>query len=92
MYYIGFTVTPGSPGSTPTYSLLKLEEILLENGETQKLVKLRNPWSSKEWTGAWADGSKEWNMVSKEEIIRIGYADLNDGGFWMGYKERSFFK
>ena len=37
------------------YSIMDAREI---NG--QRLLKLRNPWGKKEWTGAWSDGSEEW--------------------------------
>ena len=26
----------------------------------QRLVKVRNPWGSDEWRGAWSDGSEQW--------------------------------
>ena len=26
----------------------------------EKLVKLRNPWGMKEWSGAWCDDDKRW--------------------------------
>ena len=72
------------------YSLLRIEEIVLgdpeEPGETQKLVKIRNPWAQTEWTGAWGDGTPEWDQVSDEEKERIGYEDKDDGGFWMSFK------
>ena len=53
------------------YSLLRIEEIEVgDDGATQKLVKIRNPWAQTEWTGSWADGSAEWEDVSDEEKER----------------------
>jgi hypothetical protein len=51
-----------------------------------KLLKLRNPWGTFEWKGAWSDGSKEWaaNPSIKREV---GYEDIDDGTFWMEYKD-----
>lgn len=69
------------------YSLLRIDEVTMEDGETQKLVKIRNPWAQTEWTGTWCDGSDEWETVSEEEKERIGYEDKDDGGFWMSFKD-----
>jgi calpain-15 len=43
-----------------SYGLLKAKEINLENGDTARLVQLRNPWGSFEWTGDWGDSSELW--------------------------------
>ena len=67
--------------------MLRIDEVTMEDGETQKLVKIRNPWAQTEWTGTWCDGSDEWETVSEEEKERIGYEDKDDGGFWMSFKE-----
>jgi hypothetical protein len=51
-----------------------------------KLVQLRNPWGSFEWTGAWSDGSDEWKKhpgIASE----VGYKETDDGTFWMEYKD-----
>jgi hypothetical protein len=37
------------------YSIMDAKEI-----KGQRLLKLRNPWGKKEWTGRWSDGSSEW--------------------------------
>lgn len=51
-----------------------------------KLLKLRNPWGTFEWKGAWSDGSKEW--TANPSITReVGYEDTDDGTFWMEYKD-----
>ena len=61
-----------------------------------RLVRLRNPWGQREWTGKWADGSPE---VAKHleklqgELRKIGSdeeynpADNNDGSFLMCFKD-----
>ena len=49
-------------------------------------VKLRNPWGSYEWKGAWSDGSKEWdeNPLVK---MRLRPKDGDDGTFWMPWEK-----
>lgn len=53
-------------------------------GHGQRLVKMRNPWGSSEWTGPWSDGSKEWNH---EWIERLGHKFGDDGIFWIRYDD-----
>ena len=70
------------------YSLLSLDLVKVgKKGKTQKIVKIRNPWSKLEWDGRWADGAPEWDHVSDEEKTRIGYEDTDDGGFWMSWED-----
>lgn len=42
------------------YTLLSAAEVLDINGNTVRLVKLRNPWGSGEWNGDWSDNSPLW--------------------------------
>ena len=47
------------------YSILDIAEI-----DGEKLMQLRNPWgNSKEWKGAWSDGSKEWTEKRTRMIM-----------------------
>ena len=39
----------------------------------------RNPHGGNEWTGAWADGGKEWKTLSKAEIEKFGLKKDEDG-------------
>ena len=58
----------------------------VESG-SHKLVKLRNPWGSYEWTGEWSDASKAWGAHPK--VARACGVDpgkpSDDGVFWMSY-------
>lgn len=43
------------------------------------LIRLRNPWGEREWTGSWSDNSSEWIALSTGERDRIGLHVEDDG-------------
>lgn len=47
------------------------------------MLRIRNPWGEKEWTGAWSDSSEEWNKVPQKEKDKLGLKVDDDGEFWM---------
>lgn len=51
------------------------------------MIRMRNPWGQKEWSGPWSDGSEEWKKVSKGERERIGLTVQDDGEFWMTFDD-----
>lgn len=51
--------------------------------EKLQLVRLRNPWGTKEWTGAWSDESPEWNSLSVKDREKMGIKFEHEGEFWM---------
>eukprot|EP00753_Platysulcus_tardus_P000361 PLAT10367.1.p1 GENE.PLAT10367.1~~PLAT10367.1.p1 ORF type:complete len:723 (-),score=420.00 PLAT10367.1:102-2270(-) len=63
------------------YSVLRLEEV----GE-HRLVKCRNPWGMREWSGDWADGDVMWEDFPDTEAA-LGYVPENDGTFWMSFAD-----
>ncbi|KAJ3409014.1 Calpain-6 [Chytridiales sp. JEL 0842] len=57
-----------------------------------KLVKLRNPWGDKDgkaggYTGAWAEWSPEWQLVTKRELKRLNLEFDDDGAFFMSFDD-----
>ena len=83
-------ITPGSRTDSAENqsekSLLQIDEVELEDGSHQRLVKIRNPWAQTEWEGPWGDGTEEWEMVPDYEKERINYENKDDGGFWMSFQ------
>ncbi|OCT81768.1 calpain-1 catalytic subunit [Xenopus laevis] len=67
------------------YSVTGAKEINFR-GQNTKLIRMRNPWGEVEWTGAWSDGSSEWNSVdaADREELRI---KMEDGEFWMAFQD-----
>ncbi|KAM6160340.1 calpain-1 catalytic subunit [Erethizon dorsatum] len=55
-------------------------------GQMVNLIRMRNPWGEVEWTGAWSDGSSEWNYVDPylREQLRV---KMEDGEFWMSFRD-----
>jgi len=52
----------------------------------KQLVRLRNPWGTFEWKGAWSDNSPEWGANPKiKRLIRP--KDEDDGSFWMSWDD-----
>ncbi|KAL7273069.1 hypothetical protein RUND412_004093 [Rhizina undulata] len=62
-----------------SYSVLRAVE-----AKGQKLVLLKNPWGTGEWTGAWSDGSKEWTA---EWMTLLDHKFGDDGIFWMSFDD-----
>ncbi|XP_024049532.1 calpain-11 [Terrapene carolina triunguis] len=55
-------------------------------GRQEQLIRIRNPWGQVEWTGAWCDGSSEWDNVdpTQREELQL---KMEDGEFWMAFKD-----
>jgi hypothetical protein len=50
-----------------------------------KIVNIRNPWGSFEWTGDWSDNSHLWTSQIKQEVGFDGMKE--DGIFWMSFQD-----
>ncbi|XP_029107050.1 calpain-5-like isoform X3 [Scleropages formosus] len=55
--------------------------------EKLNMIRMRNPWGEKEWSGPWSDSSEEWNKVSKSEREKLGVTVEDDGEFWMNFDD-----
>ena len=47
-----------------------------------RLLKIRNPWGRREWSGEWSARSEIWTKSLKAEL---GHTRADDGVFWMEY-------
>ena len=71
-----------------SYTLMQITQISLEQGKTEYLFKLRNPWGGKNgWKGDWSDNSNLWNERIKNQL---NFKQKDDGIFFMN--ENDFFK
>eukprot|EP01098_Paradermamoeba_levis_P006598 TRINITY_DN2744_c0_g1_i1.p1 TRINITY_DN2744_c0_g1~~TRINITY_DN2744_c0_g1_i1.p1 ORF type:complete len:348 (+),score=98.62 TRINITY_DN2744_c0_g1_i1:53-1096(+) len=61
------------------YSIIDCQEI-----KGNKLMRIRNPWGSKEWSGRWSDGSAEW---TPELLKHFNYEFHDDGTFFMCFED-----
>ncbi|KAK6747867.1 hypothetical protein RB195_000828 [Necator americanus] len=69
------------------YSITALHTVTGPNGETP-IIRVRNPWgNSKEWNGAWSDGSYEWDYVDDQKRSELGVQFAKDGEFWMSFDD-----
>uniref|UniRef100_A0A6Q2X270 Calpain 1, (mu/I) large subunit b n=1 Tax=Esox lucius TaxID=8010 RepID=A0A6Q2X270_ESOLU len=67
------------------YSITGLKEVNFR-GNTERLIRIRNPWGQVEWTGAWSDKSPEWNAIDPSERENM-HSQMEDGEFWMSFQE-----
>ncbi|XP_043861302.1 calpain-9 [Dromiciops gliroides] len=68
------------------YTLTGIDQV---NYRSQKieLIRVRNPWGQVEWNGPWSDNSREWSSVDSSEQKRLCHSALDDGEFWMTFKD-----
>ncbi|KAM6959851.1 calpain-5 isoform 2-T2 [Tautogolabrus adspersus] len=68
---------------------VRLGETLQKNGEVSRLfmVRMRNPWGTTDWTGAWSQGSQQWQQMSRAEREKTGLIVRDVGEFWMDFQD-----
>jgi hypothetical protein len=54
------------------------------NGKKLRLIRIRNPWGCKEWTGDWSDNSPLWNEELKNVFNQV---KCDDGTFYMSLED-----
>lgn len=58
------------------------------NGQTVRLVRVRNPWGNEvEWNGNWSDSDPVWNQLPQQDRQNLGQKSRADGEFWMTYED-----
>ncbi|XP_073331445.1 calpain-5 [Pagrus major] len=64
-------------------------EKLLQTGGVARLfmVRMRNPWGTTDWTGAWSQGSQQWQQTSRAEREKMGLVVRDVGEFWMDFED-----
>uniref|UniRef100_A0A6B2KYK4 Calpain catalytic domain-containing protein n=1 Tax=Arcella intermedia TaxID=1963864 RepID=A0A6B2KYK4_9EUKA len=62
------------------YSVLQCVQVSAKD----RLLRIRNPWGCKEWTGRWSDGSKEWTTALKK---KLNFEFGDDGTFFMCFED-----
>uniref|UniRef100_A0A8B9JN69 Calpain 5b n=1 Tax=Astyanax mexicanus TaxID=7994 RepID=A0A8B9JN69_ASTMX len=60
------------------YAVTDVKKVRLGHGllaffksEKLHMIRMRNPWGEKEWSGPWSDSSEEWKKVSKSEREKL---------------------
>ncbi|XP_036404357.1 calpain-5-like [Megalops cyprinoides] len=51
------------------------------------MVRMRNPWGTADWTGAWSQGSQQWQLVGRSEREKMGLTVRDVGEFWMEFED-----
>lgn len=67
------------------YSVLHCEQV-----GKYRMIRMRNPWGSFEWNGAWSDGDSMWKKhkdVAKKLHYDAKSADSDDGCFWIEFND-----
>ncbi|XP_056591775.1 calpain-5-like [Triplophysa dalaica] len=51
------------------------------------MVRMRNPWGTTDWKGAWSIGSPQWQHLGRKEREKIGLIVRDVGEFWMEFED-----
>lgn len=52
--------------------------------DTERLIKIRNPYGRVEWKGDWGDKSSKWTVSTREQV---NCEDKEDGIFFISFKD-----
>uniref|UniRef100_UPI003AACCED1 calpain-5 n=1 Tax=Centroberyx gerrardi TaxID=166262 RepID=UPI003AACCED1 len=68
---------------------VRLGEKLLKKCGASRLfmVRMRNPWGTTDWTGAWSQGSQQWQQMGRSEREKMGLIVRDVGEFWMEFED-----
>uniref|UniRef100_A0A8C1RU62 Si:dkey-19b23.13 n=1 Tax=Cyprinus carpio TaxID=7962 RepID=A0A8C1RU62_CYPCA len=71
------------------FKKLRMSETLNGMCNTIRLhmVRMRNPWGTADWTGAWSLGSPQWQQLSRREREKMGLVVRDVGEFWMEFED-----
>lgn len=64
-----------------TYTILGVSEVT-SDGKSQKLVKMRNPWTTENYTGPWSQSDSKWTKESKEQAGLSAEKSQKDEGIF----------
>ncbi|XP_061817090.1 calpain-5 [Nerophis lumbriciformis] len=75
-------------GVTAVRKVWRGEKLLKATGTCRLfLARMRNPWGTTDWTGAWSQRSQEWQQMSRAEREKIGLVVRDVGEFWMDFED-----
>ena len=66
------------------YNVINTAVLKKPNGNEIQLLKIKNQWGTNEWIGDWSDDSLKWTSDFKKEV---GFANKEDGVFWMSFDD-----
>lgn len=71
-------------GLEPNHAYSVLDVCCLEVEQSERLVRLRNPWGKHSWRGKWSDQDSVWRRypILKEQLQPRGG---EQGIFWMDF-------
>ncbi|XP_070849791.1 calpain-5 [Chaetodon trifascialis] len=75
-------------GITAVRKMRPGERLLQTSGMARLfMVRMRNPWGTTDWTGAWSQGSQQWQQMSRAEREKMGLTVRDVGEFWMDFED-----
>ncbi|XP_029696689.1 calpain-5 isoform X1 [Takifugu rubripes] len=76
------------------YGITAVKKVRLGDRLVQKegvarlfMLRMRNPWGTADWTGAWSQGSQEWQQMSRADREKAGLVVRDVGEFWMDFQD-----
>ncbi|KAM3590094.1 uncharacterized protein V6R79_003751 [Siganus canaliculatus] len=71
------------------YGVTAVRKVRLQTDGMARLfmVRMRNPWGTTDWTGAWSQGSHQWQQMSRAEREKMGLIVRDVGEFWMDFED-----